>query len=149
MLAPRVHISIEKGNEMLRVVSKSILASIAALALTAGIASAKFPGRNSEKSATVGISQSTQVPNGPTLRPGTYEVKLLSEAGTPQVGFYQNHKLVGQAPASLVSQGSKSTLTDVHLNNASGQSVLTQIDVNGWTKSIEFGQPSGSSGSGQ
>jgi hypothetical protein len=147
MLTPRVHISIERGNEMQRVVSKSILASIAALALVAGLASAKS--RSSQKTATVDIGATTQVPNGPTLQPGTYEVRVAGDSTTPQVSFYQNNKLVGQAPASLVDQSAKSALTDVHLNNASGQSVLTEIDISGWAKSIQFGEAAGSSGSAQ
>ncbi len=139
---------------MQRVVSKSILksvlASIFAMAFVVSVASAKFPslGRDSEKSATVDIPSSTQVPNGPTLAPGTYKVKVLSESGTPQVGFYQNNKLVGQAAVSLVDRGAKSGQTDARFDDASGNHVLTQIDVSGWTKTIQFGQGSGNNGSG-
>lgn len=132
------------------VVSKSVskllltpvLASVLALVSVAGLASAK---QRTGKVATVDISQSAQVLNGPTLQPGTYQVKLLSESGTPQVAFYQGGKLVAQAPATLVDQGSKSTETAAHFNNADGNHVLTQIDVNGWTKSIQFGPAGGNS----
>ena len=133
---------------MQRVVSKSILASIVSLAFVVSIASAKF-GHSAEKSATVEITQSTQVPNGPTLPAGTYKVTLLGDSNTPQVGFYQDRKLVGQAPAKLVDQKSKSNDTEVYVDNAGGHSVLTEIDVNGWTKSIQFGNAASGSGSGQ
>jgi hypothetical protein len=150
--AARPHFnSTEKGNEMQRVVSKSILASIVALAFVASIASARFPGlgHSSEKSATVTIPQSTQVPNGPTLQPGTYQVSIVSGSGTPQIAFYQDRKLVGQASAELVDQGRKSNDTEAHINSATGKAVLTEIDVSGWTKSIQFGQAAGGSGSGE
>lgn len=135
---------------MQRVVSKSILASIVSLAFLASIASAKFPGfgHSSEKAASVDITQTAQVPNGPSLQPGTYKVALLSDSATPQVGFYLNGKLVGQAAAQVVDQSKKSPDTEVHFNNAGGNSTVTEIDVSGWTKKIEFGQ-SGSSGSSQ
>lgn len=131
---------------MQRVVSKSILASIVSLAVLIGIASAKS---SSEKTATVEISQNAQVPNGPTLQAGTYQVALLNESGTPQVGFYQDKKLVGQAPVQLVDQGRKSVDTEVHTNNVGGNSMLTEIDVMGWTKSLQFGQGAGGSSSNQ
>jgi hypothetical protein len=140
---------------MQRVVSKSILksvlASLFAMAFVVSVASAKFPsfGDKADKSATVDIPANTQVPNGPTLAPGTYKVKVLSESGTPQVGFYKGGTLVGQAAASLVDQGRKSNETAAHFNNANGNKVLTQIDVTGWTKSIEFGPTAGASGSAQ
>jgi hypothetical protein len=132
---------------MQRVVSKSILASIVSLAFVASIASAKW-GHSSEKSASIEITQSAQVPNGPALQAGTYKVELLSDSATPQVGFYQDGKLVGQAAAQVVDQNQKSPDTEVHLNTAAGNAVITEIDFSGWTKKIEFGQ-SGSSGSSQ
>jgi hypothetical protein len=121
---------------------KAVLASVFALVLVAGVASAK-----GDRSATVDINQNAQVLNGPMLQPGTYQVKVLSESGTPQVGFYLNHKLVGQAAATLVDKGQKSSETAAHFNNANGNHVLTQIDVNGWTKSIQFGPSTGANGS--
>ncbi len=133
---------------MQRVVSKSIIASIVSLAVVVSIASAKA-GHSSEKTATIDISQNAQVPNGPTLQAGTYQITLLNESGTPQVGFYQNKKLVGQAPVQLVDEGNKSVDTEVHTNNADGNRVLTEIDVMGWTKSLQFGQATGGSGSSQ
>ena len=133
-------------------VSQSIFASIVSLALAASIASAKFPGlgHSSQKSATIDIVQTAQVPNGPTLQPGTYKVSLLGDSATPQVEFYQDGKLVGQAAAQLVEQGQKSPDTEVHTHTSGSTSVVTEIDVNGWTKKIEFGQQlSASNGSDQ
>lgn len=127
----------------------SVLASVFALVFVAGAASAKRRDRSADKAATVEINQSTQVLNGPTLEPGTYEVKLLGDSSTPQVGFYRNRDLVGQAPATLVQQGSKSSETAAHFNNANGSHVLTEIDVNGWTKSIQFGAPTGTNGAAE
>jgi hypothetical protein len=133
------------------VVSKSIVASIVSLAFVVSIASAKFPGRghSAEKSASVEIPQSAQVPNGPTLPPGTYKVELLGDSPSSQVGFYQNGKLVGQAIAQVVDQNEKSSATEVLLDTSGGSAVLTEIDVSGWTKKIEFGQASSASASDQ
>lgn len=132
------------------VVSKSIVASLMSLALVVSVASAKR-GRSSDKAATVEITENAQVPNGPSLQPGTYKVALLSDSATPQVGFYQNGKLVGQAAAQVVDENQKSPDTEVHFNSASGTSMVTEIDVSGWTKRIQFGQQggAGSSQSGQ
>jgi hypothetical protein len=137
---------------MQRVVSKSILASIVSLAFVASIASAKWGfGHSSEKSANVELTQSAQLPNGPTLQAGTYKMALLSDSTTPQVGFYQDGKLVGQATGQVVDQNQKSPDTEVHFNTAGGTATVTEIDVSGWTKRIEFGQQGGSgpSSSGQ
>lgn len=143
---------------MQRVVSnsilKSVLASLLAMAFVASVASAKLPSFSrsadkAQKSATLEIPASTQVPNGPTLAPGTYKVKVLGESGTPQVAFYKGSKLVGQVTGSLVDQGHKSSETAAHFNNANGNQVLTQIDVNGWSKSIEFGSTAGAGASAQ
>jgi len=140
---------------MQRLVSKSILksvlASLFAMAFVVSVASAKFPGvggsaEKADKSATINILASTQVPNGPTLAPGTYKVKVLSESGTPQVVFYKGGTLVGQAAASLVDKGRKSEETAAHFDSANGNKVLTQIDVSGWSKSIEFGPTPGANG---
>lgn len=140
---------------MQRVVSKpfskslltSVVASLFALVFVAGVASARPRNRRVQKTATVNIDQSAKVLNGPMLQPGTYKVKVLGESGTPQVDFYRGNKLVGQAPAKLVNDGSKSSETAAHFNNANGSHVLTEIDVNGWTKSIQFGSSTGTSGS--
>ena len=136
---------------MQRVVSKCVLASIVSLAFAASMAFAKFPGsaRSSEKAATVDFAQSAQVPNGPTLQAGTYKVALLGDSATTEVGFYQNGELIGKAAATLVDQGRKSNDTETHINSAGGNRVVTEIDVAGWTKSIQFGQPAGASSSGQ
>ena len=132
-------------------VSKSILASIVSLAFVASIASAKFPGRgqSAQKSASIEIAQTAQVPNGPTLQPGIYKLELLGDSASSQVGFYQNGKLVGQAVAQVVDQNEKSSATEVHIDSTAGTATLTEIDVSGWTKKIEFGQAAGAGASGQ
>jgi len=129
-------------------VSKSIFASFVSLAFVASFAAAKFPGfgHSSEKAATIDVAQSVQVPNGPVLKAGSYKVFLMSDSATTQVGFYQDGKLVGQAPVQMVDQGSKSDVTEVHTDTTNGNAVVTEIDVNGWTKSIQFGQRAGGSG---
>ena len=65
------------------VVCKSILASIVSLTFAVGIASAKFPGRghSADKSASVEIPQTAQVPNGPTLQPGTLQIGIAGRFG--------------------------------------------------------------------
>jgi hypothetical protein len=130
------------------VVSKSILATIVSLAVAASIASARS--HSAQKTATVEITQSTRVPNGPTLQPGSYKLAVLSDSATPQVGFYQNGKLVGQAPAQLVDQNEKSSVSEVDVDTAGDSAVVTEIDIAGWTKKIEFRQAAASeSASGQ
>lgn len=130
------------------VMSKSIVATIISLAVAAGIASARS--HSAQKSATVEVTQVTQVPNGPTLQPGSYKVTVPEDSATPQVGFYQNGKLVGQAPAQVVDQNEKRPVTGVYLNTAGDSAVVTEIDIAGWTKKVEFGQAAaGESASGQ
>jgi hypothetical protein len=129
------------------VVSKSIVATIVSLAFVASIASARF--HSAQKTGTVEITESAQVPNGPTLPAGTYKVAVLGDSATAQVGFYQNGKLVGQAPAELVDQNEKSPATGIYLDNSGGSSVVTGIEIGGWTKKIEFMQATGESASGQ
>src|SRR5215472_10284052 len=116
-------------------VSKSILASFVSLAFVVSIASAEFPsfGHSSEKTTAIDIAQSAQVPNIAVLKAGTYKVAVQSDSPTTQVSFYQNGKLVGRAPAEVVDEARKSDETEVHVNGAGGNNILTEIDVNGWT----------------
>jgi len=72
-----------------------------------------------------------------------------SEITKMGMDFYPDEKLVGQAPVQLVDQGRKSVDTEVHVNKADGNTVLAEIEVMGWTKSLQFGQAAGGSGSSQ
>jgi hypothetical protein len=131
------------------VVSKSVVATatIVSLALVASIASARS--HSAQKTATVEVTETAQIPNGPTLAPGSYKVAVLGDSATAQVGFYQNGKLVGQAPAEVVDQNEKSPVTGVYLDSSGGSTVVTEIHIGGWTKKIEFMQAAGESASGQ
>ena len=92
------------------VLNKSMLAA-AGILVAASMAFAKFPsldfGHSSKKSANVEIDQTARIPGGPTLQSGEYKVVLNNNSTTPEIGFYQNGKLVAQVPAKLVDQGKK------------------------------------------
>jgi hypothetical protein len=99
------------------VVNKSMLAA-AGILVAASMAFAKFPsldfGRSSKKSADVDIYQTGRIRGGPTLQSGEYKVVLNNNSTTPEIGFYQNGKLVAEVPAKLVDQGKKINETKVY-----------------------------------
>jgi hypothetical protein len=133
-------------------VFNAISTTTALVLFTAAMAFAGFPGHHTsaQKSADVDFAETTKVPNGPTLEPGTYKVALLNESSAPEVGFYQGGKLVGQAPVKLVEQGQKIRQTQVSSNLVdSNTRVLNEMDFSGWTQKIVFGGSSANSGSGE
>jgi hypothetical protein len=129
-----------------------IVAVTAVLLLTAGMAVARFPGLHdsSGKSADIDLIETTKIPNGPTLEPGNYKVTLLNGSSTPELGFYQDGKLVGQAPVTLVEQGKKISETQVFSDTKNDHTqVLTEMDLRGWTQKVMFSGSAASSGSGE
>jgi len=133
------------------VVNKLMLAAIGIL-VAASMALAKFPsfdfGRFSKKSATVEIDQTVRIPGGPTLKSGEYRVVLNNNAPTPEVGFYQNGKLVAQVPAKLADQGKKFGETKIYYaTKGAGTQVITRMDLSGWREEVLFGKNNSDAGS--
>jgi hypothetical protein len=62
----------------------------------------------------------------------------LANNPSSEVMFYQNNKLVAQAPAKLVDSGKKNDQTEVYYNTAGKEHVITQIDIQGWTRKVMF-----------
>ena len=126
------------------VANKLMLTAIGIL-VAASMALAKFPsfdfGRSSRKSATVDIDQTARISGGPTLKSGEYRVVLNNNSSTPEVGFYQNGKLVAQVPAKLVDQGKKFDETKIYYaTKGADTQVITQMDLSGWREKVLFGK---------
>ena len=129
-----------------------ILAITAVMLFTSGMAFAGFRGlhHSSQKSADIDLNETTKVPNGPTLQAGSYKVTLLNGSSTPELGFYQDRKLVGQAPVKLVDQGKKISETEVLFETKDDHTqVVTEMDLSGWTQKVVFSGSDASSGSGE
>ena len=129
------------------VVNKSMLAA-AGILVAASMAFAKFPsfdlGRSSKKSATVEIDQTARIPGGPTLKSGEYKVVLTNNSPTPEIGFYQQGKLVAQVPAKLVDEGKKFDETKIYyVTKGVNTQVIMQLDLSGWKEGVLFGQNNG------
>jgi hypothetical protein len=121
---------------------RSILAVAAALLCTAAITFAGFPGihHSSQKHADLDLTEITRIPGGPTLKPGTYRVVLLTDSSTPELGFYHDGKLVGQAPVNLINQDKKISQTEVLADTQNDHTqVVTEMDLSGWTERVTFG----------
>jgi hypothetical protein len=141
-----------KEQHMKNRIGSSILSTTGAMLLAAGITFAGLPGihHSSRKSADIDITETTKVPGGPTLEAGTYKVLLLNESDTPEVGFYQGDKLIGQAPVKLDDQGKKFQRTEFVASILDDHSkLITEIRPGGWTEKIVFSASDGSSASGQ
>ena len=127
---------------------KELVTSLAATAIlvAASMAFAKFPsfdlGRSSkEPSANVTIIQTARLPGGPTLQSGKYKVTLNNSSPTPEIGFYQNGKLVAQVPAKLVDQGKKFDQTAISYDTQRADTyVIREMDLSGWREKILFGK---------
>jgi hypothetical protein len=133
------------------VMNKSMLAAVGIL-VAASMAFAKFPlfdlGHSSKKSADVDIFQAARIPGGPTLQSGEYKVILNNTSTTPEIGFYQNGRLVAQVPAKLANEGKKIDQTEIHYDTSSANTpVITEMDLSGWTEKVFFGQNKGAAGS--
>jgi len=128
-------------------VNKAMLVATGIL-VAASMAFAKFPlfdlGHSSKKSANVNLFEPGRIPGGPTLQPGKYKVVLNSNSPTPEIGFYQNGKLVAQVPAKLVDQSKKIDQTEITYVTRSGNTqVITEMDLGGWRDKVFFGQNMG------
>jgi hypothetical protein len=121
-------------------IPKSILTAIAVVAFTGTMVFAgSFSHHHSHKSARVDIVGVTKVPGGPMLQPGTYRVTLLNTSSVPEIGFYQEGKLVGQAPVKLVDQAKKISQTELLTNTEPNRTnVLSEMDLSGWTQKLMF-----------
>ena len=133
------------------VLNKSMLVA-AGILVAASMAFAKFPtfdlGHSSKKSANVAIDQTGRIPGGPTLQPGEYKVVLNNSSTTPEIGFYQNRKLVAQVPAKLVDQGKKFDETAItYVPKGASTYVITEMDLSGWTEKVLFGKNNGDASS--
>jgi hypothetical protein len=134
------------GTEKMKkdMVNKSMLVA-AGILVAASMAFAKFPsldiGRSSKKSAGVEIDQAARIPGGPTLQSGKYKVVLNNNSTTPEIGFYQNGKLVAQVPAKLVDQGKKFDQTAISYDTQSANTyVMREMDLSGWREKVLFGK---------
>ena len=82
--------------------------------------------------------------------PALYKVVLLNDSSTPEVGFYRDGKLIGQAPVKLVDQGKKFQETEVDANILDDHSaVITEMHLTGWTEKLIFSGSDTGSASGQ
>lgn len=129
--------------------SRSALAAAAVLLFATGVASAKFPrlSKSTNKSAEIEITQQARLGNGPELQPGSYKVTLVNNSNSPEVAFYQNGKLVAQAPVQLVAGANKFNQTEIESN--SDTHTIIEIRLQGWTQRILFGEINTSTNSGQ
>ncbi len=133
------------------VLNKSMLVA-AGILVAASMAFAKFPsfdlGHSSKQSARVAIDQTARIPGGPTLQSGKYKVVLNNNSPTPEIGFYQNGKLVAQVPAKLVDQDKKINETKIYYDTRGADTqVITQMDLSGWREKVLFGKNSGGASS--
>ena len=73
---------------------------------------------------------------------------LNNNSTTPEIGFYQNGKLVAQVPAKLVDQGKKFDETAIHYDTQGANThVITEMDLSGWKEKVLFGQNDSGAGS--
>ena len=124
--------------------NKSMLV-VAGILVAASMAFAKFPsldfGRSSKKSADVEIDQTARIPGGPTLQSGEYRVVLNNNSTTPEIGFYQNGKLVAQVPTKLVDEGKKFDQTAISYDTQSANTyVMREMNLSGWREKVLFGK---------
>ncbi len=120
------------------------------LLITAGMAFGRGLHRSSQKSADVDLTETTKVPNGPTLKAGTYKVTLSNDSSTPELEFYQDGKRVGEAPVKLADQEKKFSETAVFAETKDDHTqVVIEMDLSGWTQKVLFSGSDASSGSGE
>jgi hypothetical protein len=142
------------GTEVMRkdMVNTSMLVA-AGILVAASMALAKSPspnlGHSLQTSADVEIYTTTPIFGGPTLQAGKYMAVLDNNPTAPEIGFYQNGKLVAKVPAKLVDQGREFDETAFSYDDAAGGGSLamTEMDVAGWSERVLFGQNHSDAGS--
>lgn len=106
-----------------------------------GITAALFflCGMTFAKSSNISLIYRGEIGNNLTLAPGTYRMVVNNHSQTPKVAFYQNGKLVGEAPVKLVSEAKKANQTEVFYSAPhNGTRNITQIDPSGWKDELVF-----------
>src|SRR5215469_13317329 len=93
---------------------------------------------NHNESGQVTLIYASQIANGTELQPGSYKVELSPNASSPQLMFYQQGKLVAQAPVKLVAETKKIGQTEILYNTAANQHVITEIDLRAWSQAVKF-----------
>jgi hypothetical protein len=127
---------------------KAVLVAGTALFLTAATAFPLFAKTSNHlKSGQIDVIYPVEVANGHTLRPGNYKVELDNKTSSPKILFYQEGKLVAQAPAKLVDESKKNDQTEVFYKAAGNGHVIAQIDLQGWKQNVVL-TPSGTMGTG-
>ncbi|MGH9359994.1 MAG: hypothetical protein ACRD1O_12590 [Terriglobia bacterium] len=66
-------------------------------------------------------------------------MKINNRSQRPEAAFYQDGKLIGEAPVKLVSEAQKISQTEVYYGSLSGKSrPVTQIELSGWRNKLVF-----------
>jgi hypothetical protein len=100
------------------------------------------------KSADVQIYQPSQIA-GATLQPGSYKMTLNFTGSTANVVFSQNGKQVATVTGQVVQLAKRADNTAITLDNSSGSSVISQIDVEGSQSAVSFAQNAASASTGE
>jgi hypothetical protein len=122
-------------------ITKTTLEAIVVVLLVSGMAFARRHSDSRGKSAGVDIEWSAMIPNGPSLQQGHYKVTLDTQSASPELEFYQDGKLVGQAPVTVVPESTKIEQTEVYYDNK-GSRTITEFDLSGWREKLVFKAPS-------
>lgn len=124
---------------------KRSLVSIALLFLAMSLSVSAFA---KGKSTDVQIYQPSQIA-GATLQPGSYKMTLSFTGSTANVVFSQNGKQVATVTGQVVQLTKKADNTAITLDNSSGSSVISQIDLEGSQSAVSFAPTAASASSGE
>ncbi|MGH9450345.1 MAG: hypothetical protein ACRD11_07355 [Terriglobia bacterium] len=91
------------------------------------------------KSENINLIYRGEVGSNLTLPAGKYKVVVNSQSKSPQAAFYQNGKLLGATPVSVVTQTQKNNQTEVYYNAPeNGVRQITQMNFSGRRDHIVF-----------
>ncbi len=97
---------------------------------------------------TVDLYSNAQVA-GTQLKSGNYKVEWTGNGPATQVKFIQHGKTVVTAPADVVQLKKSAANDQVVVSNATGTSVVQEIDFGGKTTALRFGQTATGQQTGQ
>ena len=90
---------------------------------------------------TIQILYPTEVSGGTPLKPGMYQVELLANSQSPEVGFYQNHTQIAEAPVKLVPSQTRNSVTEVQYDTIGNTHVIREIDFRGSNQRMVLEKP--------
>jgi hypothetical protein len=113
---------------------------VAAICATACLGFGSWAHRkSSEHGVEVTFANTMKFSDGNTLAAGTYRMEVPEKSQTPSVTFLQDGKVKATEQATVVTQQTKNSDTEVDSVTQGNEQAVTSIRPAGWEEKLVFG----------